>query len=417
MQATETGSADSAPAPLFDAKRMFRYPLMVLVIFAFSAAALVATSRDMVDFRGKPLGYDFITFWGASKLTLEGQPEAAFDPAATLAAQASAVAGSEVDFFWHYPPTFQLMAAPLSLAPYPIAYLLFVLAGFAAYLLMLRPLVRQPHPRLLLAAFPAALICVYHGQNSLFSAALLGGAVWLADRGARGQLLAGLCIGLLAYKPQLGILVPFALAAAGQWRMFAAAAVASLAFAGAATLAFGPDLWRTFLDNLPFVQTLVESGALPWDKIPSAWVFMRMVGAPESIAYAVHIASALGAAGLTIYIWRRCGMTRLSWSVLIVATLMIPHYVFDYEFTLLAVPVAILMSDMAARGSSRTEKLTLLVVIALSGATAPITSTIGIQAGYPLLLCMLWLTTTRALKAAGADLKPLLPFGKRAIPA
>ena len=395
---------------------MFRYPVMVLVIFAFSAVALVATSRDMVDFRGKPLGYDFITFWGASKLTLEGQPEAAFDPASTLAAQASAVAGSEVDFFWHYPPTFQLVAAPLSLLPYPIAYLAFVLAGFTAYLLMLRPLMRQPHPGLLLAAFPAALICVYHGQNSLFSAALIGGAVWLADRGARGQLLAGLCIGLLAYKPQLGILLPFALAAAGQWRMFAAAAVATLVFIGAATLAFGSELWVTFLDNLPFVQTLVESGALPWDKIPSAWVFLRMLGAPQDATYAIHIASALCAAGLAIYVWRRCGMTRLSWSVLIVATLMIPHYVFDYELTLLAVPIAILMSDMAERGATRTEKLALLGVIALSGATAPITGAIHVQVGYPLLLCMLWLTTTRALKAAGADIKPLLPFGKHTVP-
>lgn len=417
MQATETTSPGGGPAPLFERTRMFRYPLLVLVIFAISAVALVATSKDMVDFRGKPLGYDFITFWGASKLTLEGKPEAAFDPVTTVAAQASAVSGSEVDFFWHYPPTFQLVAAPLSLLPYPIAYLAFVLAGFTAYLLMLRPLMQQPHPGLLLAAFPAALICVYHGQNSLFSAALIGGAVWLADRGSRSQVLAGLCIGLLAYKPQLGLLMPFALAAAGQWRMFAAAAVASLTFAGVATLAFGPDLWRTFIDNLPFVQLLVESGSLPWDKIPSAWVFLRMWGIPEAASYAIHIASAVGAAGLAIYVWRRCGMTRLSWSVLIVATLMIPHYVFDYELTLLAVPIAILMSDMAVRGASRPEKLMLLGVIALSGATAPLTSAINLQVGYPLLLCMLWLTTTRALKAAGADIKPLLPFGKRTVPA
>ena len=108
-------SAETAPAgPLFDRQRMFHYPLIILAVFALGAVLLVATSRDMIDFRGKPLGYDFITFWGASDLTLEGRATDAFDPAEALKAQQKAVQGSEVDFFWHYPPTFQLVAAPLA---------------------------------------------------------------------------------------------------------------------------------------------------------------------------------------------------------------------------------------------------------------------------------------------------------------
>ncbi len=41
-------------------------------------------------------------------------------------------------------------------------------------------------------------------------------------------VLAGILFGLLAYKPQFGLLIPFVLAASGRWRTFAAAAQRSL---------------------------------------------------------------------------------------------------------------------------------------------------------------------------------------------
>ncbi len=47
-----------------------------------------------------------------------------------------------------------------------------------------------------------------------------------------GRSLAGVLIGLLAYKPQFGLLIPLVLAVSGRWRVFAAAA-ATVAAAGA----------------------------------------------------------------------------------------------------------------------------------------------------------------------------------------
>jgi alpha-1,2-mannosyltransferase len=393
-------------APLFDARRMRDYPMMVLAIFLLAAIGLVWTSASLVDATGKPLGYDFITFWAASDLTLQGRPEAAFDHAQALAVQQTAVTGSEVVFFWHYPPTFQLLAAPLAFLPYLPSYLAFAALGYAAYLFALRPLVRQPRPLLLLAAFPAAVFCFYHGQNSTYSAALLGCAVWLSERKDRKALLAGVCIGLLAYKPQLGVLAPLAFAAAGQWRLFAVAAVTSLGFCAIATLVLGPGLWMVFASNFPFVKELVETGALPWAKMPSAWVFARMLGAPETAAYVLQGLVALTAAGVVAFVWRTCGMTRLSWAVLISATLMVPHYLFDYELTLLAIPCAILASDMAERGATRAEKLTLLAVVALCGFIAPLTSAAHVQVGFPMLAAILWLSARRALAAANARPAP-----------
>src|SRR5690242_6919700 len=118
--------SDSQTPAVFDATRMRRYPMLIIAIYVVAAIVLVATSHDMIDPLGKPLGYDFITFWGASDLTLHGKPQAAFDAAQSLAAQQKAIAETYVEFYWHYPPTFQLVAAPLALLPYALSYLIFI---------------------------------------------------------------------------------------------------------------------------------------------------------------------------------------------------------------------------------------------------------------------------------------------------
>ena len=50
---------------------------------------------------------------------------------------------------------------------------------------------------------------------------LLGGALVSLDR---RPLIAGILFGLMAYKPQFGLMIPIALAAGGYWRSFSAAA-------------------------------------------------------------------------------------------------------------------------------------------------------------------------------------------------
>src|SRR4029077_20364009 len=73
---------------------------------------------------------------------------------------------------------------------------------------------------LLALAFPAVLINVGHGHNGFLTAALLGGGLVVLDR---RPLPAGILFGLMAYKPQFGLMIPIALAAGGYWRSFAAA--------------------------------------------------------------------------------------------------------------------------------------------------------------------------------------------------
>ena len=389
--------ASSAPA-LFDTERMRNYPRIFVAAYVLAAIFHVLSAPNMMDSHGRALGYDFVVFWGASDLTLQGKPEAAFDMVETIEAERKAVPGLLDAILWHYPPTFQLLIAPLALLPYWLAWVVFVGGGLVAYLFACRPLLNQPYAYWILAAFPPVLICIFHGQNSFYSAALFAGAILLSERGTRGEVLAGICLGMLAFKPQFGVLIPIALMVSGRWRIFISAAVTLMIFVGVATAVFGIELWRAFFDDLPFVRSIMESGYLPWVKMPTAWVFFRYFGVPEAAAYVIQVWCALGVAGVTAFVWWRCGMTRLSWAVLVTASLLVSPYLFDYEFTLLAIPLAVLASEMAERGVSMRDKIGLLVIILMSGFSGVFAWVIDVQAGFLLLLGMLGLLTQRALK-------------------
>jgi len=381
---------------LFDPRRMRAYPRIALAVYLVAAIMLAASSRNLVDSLGKPLGYDFITFWSASRLTLDGRPTAAFDFNAIGAAQRVAVPASKKLFLWHYPPTYQLLIAPLALLPYVPSYFIFIGITLLGYLVLVRRLLDLPDAYVLILAYPATFICAFHGQNSFISAALFAGAI-LSMVGA--PLTAGLCFGLLAFKPQLGLLVPIALIAARQWRILAICGLTVIAYAGLSTLVFGLDLWRAFLGNSIVVRLVLEQAMLPWDKMPTAFVFLRLLGLPAWFAYSAQAATALVAALAVVVVWRRCGATYLTGATLVAATLLVSPYLFDYEMAMLAIPLAILASDMTRWNCKKWERIGLLILYLSPALMVPIAESTRLQAGFPALVLALVICVRRALAA------------------
>ncbi|MFX5210912.1 glycosyltransferase 87 family protein, partial [Acinetobacter baumannii] len=80
------------------------------------------------------------------------------------------------------PPFFFAIAFLVATVPYAWGLALWLVAGFAAYLAMLRAILPRPETLLIAAAFPAVFINIGHGQNGFLTAALLGAALHLFDR-------------------------------------------------------------------------------------------------------------------------------------------------------------------------------------------------------------------------------------------
>ena len=87
-------------------------------------------------------------------------------------------------------------------------------------------------------------------------------------------------IGLLAYKPQFGVLIPIALLAGGAGRTIGAAAATVAALVAVSFAMLGGGVWHAFADSMKFTQTVVlEQGGTGWEKIQSIFSAARMWGA------------------------------------------------------------------------------------------------------------------------------------------
>ena len=331
------------------AQRTRGYSLILLVICALAFAGWIAVSDGLIDRNGKPLGTDFSNVYAAGSLTWQGRAAEAYDPMLQHAAEKAIFGGREVPFYgWHYPPFFFAVAVLVTAVPYGWGLAVWLVASFAAYLATLRAILPRTETLLIAAAFPAVFINVGHGQNGFLTAALLGGALHLLDR---KPWLAGVLIGILAYKPQFGVLIPIALLAGQRWNTIGAAALTVGALVAVSFATLGGDVWHAFLDSMKFTQTIVlEQGDTGWEKIQSIFSATRSWGANVPTAWAIQGTLALLLAASLAWLWHGDAAFELKAAALAIGSLLATPYVLDYDLVVLAVAIAFFARHGLSRG-------------------------------------------------------------------
>jgi alpha-1,2-mannosyltransferase len=243
-------------------------------------------------------------------------------------------------------------------------------------------------------AFPAVFINLGHGHNGFLTAALIGAALATLDR---RPLLAGLLLGLIAYKPQFGILIPLVLAATARWRAFAAAAATVAALALITTLAFGIPVWDAFLTSTHFTRIIVlEAGETGWHKIQSVFSLVRMWGGPVALAYAAQSAVTVALAAALVWLWRAQVDFALKAAALIIASILATPYSLDYDMTVLAPAIAFLAVDGLRRGFAPYEKSALAALWIAPLVARSVAQAVVVPVGVLAMAVMLWLILHRA---------------------
>lgn len=398
------GAASGEPAAAgachwLNEERIRVYSWMVVAIFAVVFIVWVGLSLpDLVDPRGKPVGYDFMAYWSAARLALAGRPEAVFDESVIGALQHAAVPSLPgIVFPWHYPPIFLLPLVPFGLLPYPAALAVFVLSTMALWAGLLRHILPDRRGWIAAAAAPAGLINLLDGQNAFLTAALAGFALLWLDR---RPIAAGVLIGLLALKPHLAALFPLALFAEGRWRSIAAAAATVLALVAASLLAFGWEVWAAFFDHLPLTQAMADAGAVPWGTMPSPYVFALALGMPVAAAGALQAATALFAAGCVWRAWRHPDAAFAAKAATLVAgSLLVSPYLFYYDLLWAALAIAWLARLGLRGGFYRGEREIFLAAWLAPALMPPAYALISLQLGFPALFLLLLAARRRARSA------------------
>jgi len=366
----------------------------IAVAIAILAVLLTRLSgaSGMVLASGQPLFGDFISFWSAGRAALDGHVEQIHDQRLIFSYHQLAAPGVRYLAWWNSPPTFLLIVTPVALLPFPAAAIVFLIASGALYFIAARKLLPDARALIFAATLPAAVFHLGSVQTGLLVAGVSGLALHWLDR---RPLAAGALVSVLAIKPHLAVLWPLFLAISGRWRAFAAASAATLAFIGAAALAFGPESFLRFLQNLPLPQTIVSNQLSATPAYASLYANLLSAGAPQLTAIAVHAASALAALVLAAWLFRR-GERNVAGAALCAATLLVLPYVFFYDFTLLAVGAALL-------GAPR-DRFELVALIAAwsAGLSLPL----GYLAPVPLCPLAAWLILLVAARRARAAAYP-----------
>ncbi len=347
--------------------RMRLAAIAVLIASTAGLVFLIVTSDGRSDLLGRPLGTDFSNVYAAGTMVLEGRAAAAFDPAPHHAREQEIFGAGTPFYGWHYPPFFLFVAAVLATMPYGLALAVWQATTFALYLVAMRAIFepRRAAPEregggtlmlLLTVAFPAVFINLGHGHNGFLSAALLGGALVLLQR----PIIAGILFGLLAYKPQFGLMIPLVLAVTGQWRAIAAAAATVATLVVVTTLAFGIDIWSAFLTFAGFTRAVVlEQGNTGWHKIQSVFSWVRMWGGTVALAYAAQAVATLAIAAALAWLWRSRAAFPLKAAGLCLATVLATPYSLDYDLMVVAPALAFLAVHGLERGFAPWEKTAL----------------------------------------------------------
>ena len=221
----------------------------------------------------------------------------------------------------------------------------------------------------------------------------MGGALLMLTK---RPVLAGIAFGALTYKPHLGILIPVALIAAGQWRTIAAAGVTTAVMSAISWLAFGTETWRGFIGNIGHTSTaFLSNGFADFGKLQTAFGLVRTLGGSEPLAWIVQSLVIAAAAVLVAALWRSRARYEIKAAGLAAASMLATPYLYTYDLVVLAVPLAFLLR-VARESGFEAHELTMsgvacALIVMFPFVTAPV--------GFFAVLVVAWLVARRALQA------------------
>lgn len=367
--------------------RLLLIPLMLPIVIA----VLSADGSSMVTGR---LGGDLPAFYGAGVIVAEDRIDHLYNWQAQAEAQAGLFGGDENVFqVFAYPPFVAHAYSPLARLPYSVAYAVhtaFMLAVVAAAVAVLRRILPRvdawPLEAFVLAAgFYPLYRAVTGGQNSAVSLLIVAGAYWALSKDR--EVLAGVIVGLLLYKPQLALPV-IGLLAVRNWRSVGGVLSTAMAYWAWGAWLGGPGWIGSWLGNIGSFNAADQevNGVRNVNIVGFA---ERVLGTHSTAAYAVSGVLAAALAMLLIWLWRdRRIPLDLQIAALVCGMLLIPLHVMFYDAGLLVLPFAILANR---HGRDGVKRLVGLVVVSFLSAFA---DTIGFSPlFFVVVLTGLWVAS------------------------
>ncbi len=371
------------------AKRL-RAHATIVALCLWSVYLWNLSTPGLRDRSGNLKGTDFLHFYtlGALADAQRGSDLYDMDAQAALAAQRVPPARG-LKYLPLYPPQVSILFAPLAHLSYGWALAVWWMLSAAVYATCVFAVWRAcPKFRgygltvlLLAAGFPAFFHLIAWGQASALALACLTGAFFLLRE--RRKFLAGLVLGCLIFKPQLGLAAAVVFLAIGAWKVIAGAMISVFAQLAAGVLYYGAapfGRWIAVIVNVRALMPWLEPKPYQTHCLRSFW---SMLIPSAGLALALYAISAIAVLWWTIALWRqqREAPLALRYCSLLLATVLIAPHLTVYDLVILA-PVLLLISDwLSAQWAQRGVRILgpLLYFVYLLPLLGPLTRWTHVQ--------------------------------------
>lgn len=346
-----------------------RYNINVLLVFVLLGHLVWIIVPPFIDFASgswatKPHHSDFMSFWSAAQFALEGNPLEAYNTALMKQAQITHMGYDDPKGIldWLFPPIAFFIVLPFGLINYSLARFVWMAVTTAAYAFVCYKIIPRKTAVLAALAAPAlAYNCIFT-QTGALTAFLLGGMVICLPK---RQILAGILIGVLTFKPQLGVLAPFALIAGGYWRAFFSASLTAVFLVMAATLVFSFASWEAFQAALErTVDINLVSATSLHGIMQTPYSFIQTLTGSLQAAITIQIIIGILSVINVIYIWYHPYSDELKGAVFLVTTALSSFYFQIYEFPILIV-ASLLIGRLGLKRGSLPYENDLMVLAAI----------------------------------------------------
>jgi alpha-1,2-mannosyltransferase len=303
---------------------------------------------------------DFAHFYVQGVIANEQNAQALYDIDAHAAVMRRVLPGTEdLRFPPVYGPQISVLFGPLARLPYTAAMnlwlaltmLVYGACGFAFWKACPRLRDSAWTAFVLLLAAPALRFDLAFAQISAIGLACVT-AGFFALRANR-LFLAGLAIGSLAYKPQLGLAAAFVFLCAREWRIVFGAVIAAAAQLAIACLYWGPAILLSYAATLRRLPSVAAGMELHKFHMHSWRPFFDLLGLPAAVATGAYVAAAALTAVIALRCWRSRGPLAVRYSVLLLATVLVDPHLYVYDLIVL-VPAFLLLWNWALEQDNRT---------------------------------------------------------------
>jgi len=305
------------------------------------------------DRNGNLKGTDFLHFYTLGSLAVAHRAGDLYDMNAQAAVAAQRVpeaAGTR--YLPLYPPQVSILFAPLAHLSYGSALLVWWGCSALAYGICCYSVWKTCHNLrdhggtvvLLAVAFPAFFHLIAWGQTSAAALACFTLTFFLLRE--RREFLAGLVIGCLIFKPQLGLAAAILFVVIGAWKTVLGVVLSAAAQLSVGVLYYGIEPlrhWIRILWNVRTVMPLLEPKPYQTHSLRTFW---SMLVPGSGLCFIFYILSAAAVLGLTITCWKqsRAVSLALRYSGLLFASVLVAPHLTVYDLVILG-PAFILLAD------------------------------------------------------------------------